>query len=167
MYLPEIDFLTFNDLPGILRLNASVSWAWPEEVIRSDLNSESENETTYIGAFATTTEAPLLGYAVLGREKRKGVLMSLIVDRKFQRKGIGMQLLLAVSDCAVYLNLRRLILRVRKSNSPAIALYTHMSFITERVRRGYYSNGEDAIVMSAKLPLNAKMNTLQKMRIRT
>ncbi len=156
MYLPEIDFLTFNDLPGILRLNASVSWAWPEDVIKSDLNEESENETTYIGAFATTTEAPLLGYAVLGRENRRGVLMSLIVDRKFQRNGIGTQLLLAVSDCAMYLNLKRLVLRVRKSNSPAIALYTHMSFITERVRRGYYSNGEDAIVMSSKLPLRMK-----------
>ncbi len=156
MYLPEIDFLTFNDLPGILRLNASVSWAWPEDVIRSDLNEVSENETTYIGAFATTTEASLLGYAVLGRENRKGVLMSLIVDRKYQRQGIGTQLLLAVSDCSVYLNFRRLVLRVRKSNTPAISLYTHMSFITERVRRGYYSNGEDAIVMSAKLPLRVK-----------
>ena len=118
MYLPEIDFLTFNDLPGILRLNASVSWSWPEEVIKSDLTQNSENETTYIGAFATTTEASLLGYAVLGREKRMGVLMSLIVDRKFQRKGIGMQLLFAVSDCAMYLNFKRLILRVRKSNYP-------------------------------------------------
>lgn len=159
MYLPEIDFLTFNDLPGILRLNASVSWSWPEDVIKSDLNQDSENETTYIGAFATTTEAPLLGYAVLGREKRIGVLMSLIVDRKFQRQRIGMQLLLAVSDCAMYLNLRRLMLRVRKSNSPAIALYTHMSFRTERVRRGYYSNGEDAIVMSSKLPLTVRIKT--------
>jgi ribosomal-protein-alanine N-acetyltransferase len=157
VYLPEIDFLTFNDLPGILRLNASVSWSWPEDVIKSDLNQDSNNETTYIGAFATTTEAPLLGYAVLGREKRIGVLMSLIVDRKFQRKGIGMQLLLAVSDCAMYLNLRRLMLRVRKSNSPAIALYTQMSFRTERVRRGYYSNGEDAIVMTSKLPLTMRI----------
>ena len=164
MYLPEIDFLTFNDLPGILRLNASVSWAWPYEVIKSDLSDDSDNETTYIGAFATTTEASLLGYAVLGREKRTGVLMSLIVDKNFQRMGLGTQLLLAVSDCAVYLNFRRLMLRVRKSNSPAIALYTQMSFMTEKIRRGYYSNGEDAIVMSAKLPLS--MNINRKIRLR-
>ena len=164
MYLPEIDFLTLNDLPGILRLNASVSWSWPEDVIKSDLNQDSGNETTYIGAFATTTEAPLLGYAVLGRENRRGVLMSLIVDKNFQRRGIATQLLLAVSDCAMYLNFRRLMLRVRKSNSPAIALYTQMSFITEKIRRGYYSNGEDAIVMSAKLPLS--MNINRKIRLR-
>ena len=81
--------------------------------------------------------------------------MALLVDKHFQRRGIGSQLLLAVSDCAVYLNMKRLILRVRKSNVAAIALYSAMSFTSERVRQGYYSNGEDAIVMSAKLPLNS------------
>ncbi|MBQ7155958.1 MAG: GNAT family N-acetyltransferase [Synergistaceae bacterium] len=153
MYLPEIDFLNYNDLPGILRLNAGASYAWPEEVIRQDLGQDSNNETTYIGAFATTAEAPLLGYAVLGREKRAGILMWLLVDSRHQRQGIGTQLLLAVSDCALYLNMRILRLRVRKSNKGAIALYSGLSFRRERVRQGYYSNGDDAIVMSANLPL--------------
>ncbi len=153
MYVPDIDFLTFNDLPDILRINAASSCSWPEEVIRSDLSQDSENETTYLGAFATTAEAPLLGYAVLGREKRAGLLMALVVDSIYRRKGIGRQLLMAIGDCALYLNFRRLRLKVRKSNSGAIALYTQMSFIGETVRRGYYSNGEDAIIMSAGLPL--------------
>lgn len=156
MYLPEIDFLTFEDLPGILRLNAASLYSWPEEVIRADLEQDSQNETTYIGAFATTTEAQLLGYAVLGREIRTGILMSLLVDRAYQRRGIGTQLMLAVSDCAMYLNFKRLRLRVRKSNAAAIALYSQMSFTKERVRQGYYSNGEDALVMSARLPLGLK-----------
>lgn len=156
MYLPEIDFLNYNDLPGILRLNAGASYSWPEEVIRADLGQDSSSETTYIGAFATTAEAPLLGYAVLGREKRAGLLMWLLVDGKYQRQGIGTQLLLAVGDCAQYLNMRILRLRVRKSNAGAIALYSGLSFRQERIRQGYYSNGDDAIVMSAVLPLRAR-----------
>ena len=156
MYVPEIDFLTLNDIPGVLRINSRLSWTWPDDVIKSDLSKDSDSETTYIGAFATTLEAPLLGYAVLGRNNRIGELMALLVDKDFQRMGIGTQLLIAVSDCAVYMNFRRLRLRVRKSNAAAIALYSHMSFISEQVRRGYYSNGEDAIVMSAKLPLVMK-----------
>ena len=156
MYLPEIDFLSYDDLPGILRLNAGSVYAWPEEVIRQDLGQDSNNEATYIGAFATTAEAPLLGYAVLGREKRAGLLMWLLVDGKYQRQGIGTQLLLAVSDCAQYMNMRILRLRVRKSNAGAIALYSGLSFRQERVREGYYSNGDDAIVMSAVLPLRLK-----------
>ena len=156
MYVPDIDFLTFDDLPDILRINAASSCSWPEEVIRSDLSQDSENETTYLGAFATTAEAPLLGYAVLGREKRAGLLMALVVDSIYRRKGIGRQLLMAIGDCAVYMNFRRLRLKVRKSNSGAIALYTQMSFVGETVRRGYYSNGEDAIIMSAGLPLKIR-----------
>ncbi len=157
MYVPEIDFLTFENLPEILRINAESSCSWPEEVIRADLKKDSDNETTYIGAFATTAEAPLLGYAVLGREKRAGLLMALIVESLYRRMGIGRQLLIAVSDCALYLNFRRIKLKVRKSNSGAIALYSQMSFIGETVRRGYYSNGEDAIIMSAGLPLKFRM----------
>ena len=64
--------------------------------------------------------------------------------------------MMAISDCAVYLNFRRLRLKVRKSNAGAIALYTQMSFVGETVRRGYYSNGEDAIIMSAGLPLKLR-----------
>ena len=79
--------------------------------------------------------------------------MALIVDSKYRRMGIGRQLLAAVGDCAMYLHFRRLRLKVRKSNSGAISLYSQMSFVGETVRRGYYSNGEDAIVMSAGLPL--------------
>ena len=157
MYVPEIDFLTAEDIPAILRINANSEMSWPEEIIKSDLNNKSNNEITYIGAFALTTEAPLLGYAVLGREKRLGVLMALIVDKNFCRMKIASQLLIAVSDCAMYLNFKRLMLRVKKSNSAAIALYSQMSFVREKVRQGYYSNGEDAIVMSAKLPLTLKL----------
>ena len=157
MYLPEINFLTANNIPDVLRINARADYAWPESVIREDLQSSSQNEMTYIGAFATTTEAPLLGYAVLGREKRVGILMLLIVDKDFQRQGVGTQLLLAVGDCAMYLHMRRLRLRVKKSNIGAIALYSKMSFISETVRRGYYSTGEDAIEMSAVLPLKIKL----------
>ncbi|MBQ7193045.1 MAG: GNAT family N-acetyltransferase [Synergistaceae bacterium] len=157
MYVPDIDFLTFDDLPDVLRINAASSCSWPEEVIRSDLSDDSNSEITYLGAFATTAEAPLLGYAVLGREKREGLLMALIVDSIYRRRGIGRQLITAIGDCAVYLNFKRLRLKVRKSNSAAIALYTQMSFIGESVRRGYYSNGEDAIIMSAGLPLKLKL----------
>ena len=156
MYLPEIDFLTYEDLPAVLRLNARVDYSWPEDIIRADLRQDSQNEATYIGAFANTAEAPLLGYAVLGREGRAGLLMWLLVDRAYHRQGIGSQLLLAVSDCAVYMNFRVLRLRVRKSNTAAIALYSAMSFRTERVRQGYYSNGDDALVMSAGVPLRVR-----------
>lgn len=38
-------------------------------------------------------------------------------------------------------------LEVRVSNDPAIKLYEKFGFKTEGVRKGYYSDGEDAIIM--------------------
>ncbi|MCR4819108.1 MAG: GNAT family N-acetyltransferase [Fretibacterium sp.] len=139
-----------------MELNSLSPCPWPESVMVGDFDENSSPGVTYLGAFATGPSQALLGYAVLGREKGDGLLMALIVRLEHRRRGIGSQLLMAVGDCASYLGFDRLRLRVRKSNVPAIALYEGMSFVQRSVSRKYYANGEDAIVMSARLPLMAK-----------
>jgi ribosomal-protein-alanine N-acetyltransferase len=42
-------------------------------------------------------------------------------------------------------------LEVRRSNVPALALYTRAGFRTVRVRTRYYRDGEDALVMACQL----------------
>jgi ribosomal-protein-alanine N-acetyltransferase len=42
-------------------------------------------------------------------------------------------------------------LEVRRSNAPAIALYRALGFLHDTVRRGYYQDGEDAVLMSLAL----------------
>lgn len=153
MYVPEIRFCGLCDLPALIALNAMSQSPWPESIVEGDLREGSEAEISYLGAFSTAPAEELLGYAVLGREGRAGLLMSLLVHPDFRRLGIGVQLLAAVGDCALYLNLRRLRLRVRRSNTAALSLYEGMSFRRETTCPGYYADGEDAIVMSAPLPL--------------
>ncbi|MBQ9564449.1 MAG: GNAT family N-acetyltransferase [Synergistaceae bacterium] len=153
MFVPEIRFCDSSDLPALLELNAVSACPWPESVIAGDLKKDSEAGISYLGAFATSPGAALLGYAVLGRDSKKaGLLMGLIVRAEYRRRGIGSQLLSAVGDCAVYLGFARLKLKVRRSNAVAQSLYRGMSFAQDGVIRGYYSNGEDAILMSARLP---------------
>lgn len=153
MYVPEIRFCGAEDLPALLELNATDLYPWPDAVIVEDLRAGSGVEVVYIGAFATTAEARLLGYAALGRESRAGLIMGLLVRAEHRRLGIATQLLSVAGDCAAYMGLDRLRLRVRRSNAPALALYERMSFTREGVSKGYYSDGEDAIVMSARSPL--------------
>lgn len=116
---------------------------------------EGGGEISYIGAFATTKEASLAGYAVLGRETAAALLMGLLVRPEFRRRGIGSQLLAAAGDCAVYLNYKRMRLRVRRSNAAAQALYARFSFVQDGTKTGYYADGEDAILMTAPLPFGA------------
>ena len=66
------------------------------------------------------------------------------VHPDFQRRGIGRALLRA---CETQLKIPRLRLTVRISNGPAIALYEREGYRTVDIWKGYYSDGEDGIVM--------------------
>ncbi len=50
-------------------------------------------------------------------------------------------------------NAKECVLEVRASNEPAVRLYKKMEFEIRRTLRGYYSDGEDAYLMTRKLPL--------------
>lgn len=93
-----------------------------------------------------------MGYAVLSSEKKKGLLLNLVVAPPYRRRGIASQLVLAAAECADSLSYPALVLRVRASNDGAIALYKGLGFIDIEVRPRYYSNGEAARVMILRLP---------------
>jgi ribosomal-protein-alanine N-acetyltransferase len=48
-------------------------------------------------------------------------------------------------------NAKQAFLEVRVSNMPAISLYKKLGFKVTRTIHGYYSDGEDAYVMSKEL----------------
>ena len=70
------------------------------------------------------------------------------VDPRFQRRGIGRALLRA---CEAQIRLPRMKLTVRMSNHAAISLYEKEGYHTLDIWRGYYSDGEDGLVMVKNL----------------
>jgi [ribosomal protein S18]-alanine N-acetyltransferase len=68
-----------------------------------------------------------------------------------RRKGAGRALMEALVDHAQARRSRLVLLEVRRSNRPAIRLYRAFGFTAMGVRRGYYSDGEDAIEMMLTL----------------
>ncbi len=66
---------------------------------------------------------------------------------KFRRRGVGQKLLLGaekeLKDSAV----KKIFLEVRESNAAAIGLYGKIGFKQISVRKKYYADGEDALVM--------------------
>lgn len=70
------------------------------------------------------------------------------VDPRFQRLGIGRALLHA---CEAQLKLPRMKLTVRMSNHAAISLYEKEGYHTLDIWKGYYSDGEDGLVMVKNL----------------
>jgi ribosomal-protein-alanine N-acetyltransferase len=67
---------------------------------------------------------------------------------EYRRQGVALCLLEHVMSRSRRDSLESVWLEVRVSNVPAIRLYQQLGFQSVTVRRAYYSDGEDALVMS-------------------
>lgn len=93
-------------------------------------------------------DGALLGYAVLSTVLDEGNLDNIAVAPAARRRGIADALLSALTAFGRE-HLSRLMLEVRSSNTPAIALYEKHGFIAVGRRKNYYdAPREDAILMT-------------------
>ncbi|MGB3908523.1 MAG: ribosomal protein S18-alanine N-acetyltransferase [Methanomethylovorans sp.] len=94
----------------------------------------------------------IVGFVVGYRmNEREGRVFSLAVREEFQGKGIGTMLLDALFK-EFYSNLLKYAtLEVRTNNIKAKGLYLKMGFVPCWIEKGYYSDGEDGIIMKMKL----------------
>ena len=91
------------------------------------------------------TDDALVGYAVVDRRSGHNHLISIAVHPDSRGKGIGTGLMTALQQ---KLEKGRLFkLEVRKSNLPALEFYRRHGFHETGVVEGYYSDGEDAVLM--------------------
>ncbi len=91
------------------------------------------------------------GLGLFGGAKR-GHLISIAVLPDFRRRGVASALMKEVMEALVGYGCGDLFLEVRVSNVGAVGLYRKLRFWVERRIRHYYADGEDAYVMSRKLP---------------
>jgi ribosomal-protein-alanine N-acetyltransferase len=82
---------------------------------------------------------------------RKGHIVSIAVLPQSRRKGVAQALINATMDGMRYYKAKQCYLEVRMTNTGGIALYKKLGFDVSRTVHSYYSDGEDAYVMSKKL----------------
>ncbi len=87
----------------------------------------------------------------LGGLIRKGHVVSIAVLPHYRRKGIALSLLNGAMDGMRFYKAKQCYLEVRVTNDAGVRLYKKLSFEVSRTVHGYYSDGEDAYVMSKKL----------------
>ncbi len=78
-------------------------------------------------------------------------ILDVAVDPAVRRRGLGRALLEHAFDDARLSEVRLVLLEVRASNEPALALYRGLGFEETRVRKAYYPDGEDGIEMLRRL----------------
>jgi ribosomal protein S18 acetylase RimI-like enzyme len=112
-----------------------------------------------IGAFSLS-DNKLIGYGILEISKKVSSVLNLVVVLEHRRKGIGSQILLALSEVAQAHGSGAINLRVRQNNVPARSLYVMFGFVENKILPDYYNNKESALLMSASLPLSIPRDSL-------
>ncbi len=91
------------------------------------------------------------GYLVWRQIADEAEIMSIGVSPAQQRCGLAKALLAELEAQTKTLNLRRIILEVRKQNEPALALYLGYGYHHIGQRKNYYRDGSDGIVLAKLL----------------
>lgn len=137
--------MTARHLPAVAELERICFPAdpWSETLFRAAL----ENPGAAILLALGEDGAPL-GYAVLSTVLDEGNLDNIAVAPAYRRQGVADALLSVVTGFGRE-HLSRLMLEVRASNAPAIALYEKYGFAAVGRRKNYYdAPREDAVLMT-------------------
>jgi ribosomal-protein-alanine N-acetyltransferase len=98
--------------------------------------------------FIVAEKEKIVGYAISEIRRGRGHIISMAVSPDCRRAGIG-SALLRESIARLAPKVREIYLEVRSGNEAAIKLYEKFSFRrTSEVRKRYYPDGEDALVMT-------------------
>lgn len=145
MEMPSIIIrpISVNDVSRIIELEME----YLGETIGSDmLISESTNPT--IKFLAIEKNNCLLGYIGCYHVLDECELLNFVIDGAFQRKGYGQMLF---DELIRQVEPKRIILEVRINNIKGIRFYQKNGFKQISLRKHYYLDGTDALVMEKVL----------------
>jgi len=142
---------TAEDLDGVLAIEAAsfnnpTTREWYEgELKRPDvcfiyvMRTEGHRVAAFCAFWLVAEQAHINNLAVLP---------------ELRGRGLGAELLAAITDEAAHLGATLLSLEVRQSNVPARRLYERAGFYQDGLRKNYYTNPiEDALILSRKTDL--------------
>lgn len=135
-----------NDVPQIYKIETeSFSSPWSERVFRETVEARN-----VFGLVAEDGE-DICGFICCIFDGFDGEILNIAVRAEKRRMGIGNALIEGVIELLGGFGAERVFLDVRRGNEPAKALYRKLGFTPVYVRKKYYENTEDAIVMEKTL----------------
>ncbi|WP_426990089.1 ribosomal protein S18-alanine N-acetyltransferase [Pseudarthrobacter sp. Y6] len=140
--------MTLDDVPAVDALEQRLfpADAWPLHMFLSEL---SQRETRrYLVA---ESGGDIVGYAGLMCIEPIADVQTIAVVPEFEGRGIGSTLLTRLIEEARHRGAADVLLEVRADNPRAQQLYLRFGFEQIHVRRGYYRDGVDALIMRLQM----------------
>ena len=134
-----------DEIDAILAIEqASFTNPWTREMYVAEL----KNEGVSFFYLARDKGRQIVGFCSFWRVLDELHINNLAVVPGFRRQGVATALLRRVMDEAARFGIRRTMLEVRQSNTPARQLYERFGFVVAGTRSNYYTNPiEDALVL--------------------
>lgn len=134
---------TAQDLPEIYALEQECFVSpWNAELLLLDICA-SELNLYYV----MEQEERIIGFAGINVVLDEGHIRKICIAPDMRRNGYGSIFLQELEKQAYSRGAEGLTLEVRSSNKAAIAMYERFGFRQEGLRRKYYDNKEDALIM--------------------
>ena len=99
--------------------------------------------------YADERDGALVGFGCIKHAGLEAEIDYIAVAERFRRQGIAQSLLAALLSDARTRGVQDVFLEVGAQNFPAVALYQKHGFTEAGIRKNYYGEGKDAVVMSA------------------
>lgn len=142
----EIYEMKFQDLELIAEtLETNFDNFWNYNIFKSEL--ENKNSKYLVAKI----NGQIVGFAGIITVLDEADISNIVVRKDFRNQKIGSCLLENLINLALSLNLKTINLEVRESNISAIKLYKKFGFEVCGLRKRYYDNIENAILMLKRL----------------
>ena len=142
--------LRSDDLPRILAIERQChAYPWSEEIFRDEMTTD--HSRIWVCVEGDEIAGFLCWWTISGEIEIQDVATAL----RYRRQGVGRCLVAAVLTAARAEGISRALLEVRVGNLSAIHLYREFGFTDCGIRRCYYPDGEDALLMELFLESSA------------
>ena len=118
---------------------------WNYNILKSELLNPNSK---YLVA---KIENQIVGFAGITICVDRADITNIVTKKDYRHLGIGSAILQELINLSKSLNLDNISLEVAESNITAISLYTKFEFEKCGLRKNYYNNIENAIIMTKKL----------------
>ena len=139
---PRIRLGSLADLNSIFNIEntAFLTDPWSIKMIKLEFFKNSLNKS-----YVLESNGKIVGYAFITIIKFEIHLNRIAIDPNYQQKGFGLQLLKKILE--ENSKNKSVFLELKYSNISAFKLYSKVGFKKYNIRKNYYSNNIDAILM--------------------
>lgn len=147
--------MTMEDLEVIkYDLEEKFDKFWTYGILKSEI---ANINSRYIVAECKNEIVGFAGFTLIVDEAN---VMNIVIKKEKRKQGIGSLLLEQLIYIAKELKAATITLEVNSNNVPAINLYKKFNFQEVGLRKKYYNNTDDALIMTKKLIENKRVDII-------